>query len=248
MPKYLGQVVAIEADVRKATMRKLTDAYHALDKPALMEGLVGEYKAFADEGGEELPPETQRVQATVEEMVEATRDALAHLFDVTAARDYTNCSGTAKADVAVGEQVLIEDAPVPYLLWLDKQLDNLHAFVTRMPTLSPSTEWTMAEGRGVYGSTAVKTIRQIQQHKVITLAAATDKHQAQCQVVAEQVPVGTWTRIKFSGAVPVSRRETLLRRIATLKGAVHAAREQAKRVEVVEPTIGKRVLGYLFDE
>lgn len=248
MPKYLGQVVAIENDIRKSTMRELTDAYHALDKPALLEGLVGEYKAFADEGGEELPAETQRVQATVEEMVDATRDALAQLFDITAARDFTNCSGAAKADVTIGDQVLVEDAPVPYLLWLDKQLDNLHAFVTRMPTLSPSTEWRLAEARGVYGSTPVKTIRQIQQHKVITLAAATDKHQAQCQVVAEQIPVGTWTRIKFSGAVPVSRRETLLRRIATLKGAVHAAREQAKRVEALEPTVGKRVLGYLFDE
>lgn len=246
MTKYLGQVVAIEADVRKAAARKLTDTYHALDKPALLEGLTGDYEPAFD-GGEQLPSEGARVQATVEEMVEATRETLASLFDVTAARDFTNSSGTAKADIIVGEQTLVESAPVPYILWLDRQLDDLQAFVTRIPTHSPSTIWELAESRGVYKSTPVKTSRQVQQHKVITLAAATDKHQAQAQVVAEQVTAGTWTRIKFSGAVPVSRRETLLRRISTLRAAVHAAREQANRVEAVEPVVGARILGYLFD-
>jgi hypothetical protein len=246
MPKYLGQVVAIEADIRKASARKLTDAYHALDKPALLEGLTGDYEPAVD-GGEQLPSEGTRVQATVEEMIEATRETLAQLYDITAARDFTNSSGTAKADVIVGDQTLIADVPVPYLLWLDRQLDDLHAFVTRIPTHSPSTLWTMSEARGVYASTPVKTARQVQQHKVITLAPATDKHQAQAQVVAEQVTAGTWTRIKFSGAAPVSRRETLLRRIATLRAAVHAAREQANRVEAIEPAVGTRVLGYLFD-
>lgn len=246
MAKYLGQIVAIEADVRKASARKLTDAYHALDKPALLEGLAGHYEPAVD-NGEQLPSEGTRVQATVEEMIEATRETLANLFDVTAARDFTNSSGTAKADIVVGEQTIVEDAPVPYILWLDRQLDDLQAFVTRIPTHSPSTLWDLAEARGVYASTPVKTARQVQQHKVITLAPATDKHQAQAQVVAEQVTAGTWTRIKYSGAVPVARRETLLRRIATLRASVHAAREQANRVEAIEPTVGARVLSYLFD-
>lgn len=244
--KYLGQVVAIETDVRKASARKLTEAYHALDKTALLEGLTGEYTPAFDEG-EQLPPEGTRVQATVEDMIASTRETLANLYDITAARDFTNSSGTAKADIAVGDQVLVNDAPVPYILWLDRQLDDLQAFVTRIPTHSPSTLWELAEARGVYASTPVKTARQVQQHKVITVAPATDKHPAQAQVVAEQVTAGTWTRIKFSGAVPVSRREVLLRRIATLRAAVHAAREQANRVEAVEPAVGERILGYLFD-
>jgi hypothetical protein len=246
MAKYLGQVVAIEADVRKAAKRKLTDAYHALEKPAMLEGISGTYEPAVD-GGEQLPDEGQRVQATVEEMIAATRDVLAAMFDSTAARDFTNSSGAAKADIVVGDQTLVEDAPVPYILWLDRQLDDLQAFTERIPTHSPSTTWELAEARGVYKSAPVKTARQTQQHKVITIAEATQHHQAQAQVVAEQVTAGTWTRIKYTGGVPVSRREEILRRIATLRAALHAAREQANRVEAVEPVVGARVLGYLFD-
>lgn len=246
MTKYLGQVIAIEADVRKTAKRRLTDSYHALDKPAMLDGISGTYEPAVD-GGEQLPDESQRVQATVEEMILSTREALAAMFDATAARDFTNASGDAKADIVVGDQTLVEGAPVPYILWLDRQLDDLQAFTERIPTHSPSTTWELAEARGVYKSTPVKTARQTQQHKVITIAEATQHHQAQAQVVAEQVTVGFWTRIKYSGGVPVSRREEILRRIAILRVSLHAARAQANRVEADEPVVGARLLGYLFD-
>jgi hypothetical protein len=244
--KYLGQVIAIEADIRKSTMRELTDAYHALDKPALLEGLQGDYEPLVEEG-ERLPSESQRVQATVNEMLSATKTSLAKLFDITAARDFTNAFGNAKADVVVGDQVLVKDAPVPYLLWLDRKLDELQAFALRIPTLPPSTTWTLAEERGVYKSAEVKTLRQVQQPKVVTLAAATDKHPAQVQLFPEQVGVGTWTRVKYSGAVPVDQRARILQRIATLREAVHTARGQANRTEAVEPQIGAALLSYLFN-
>lgn len=243
--RYLGQVVGIADDVRKSTNFRLNEARHAIGKPQLYEGLIGTYEpAFED--GERLPAEEQRVQATAEEMISATRDVLTELMDVIAARDFTNASGTAKADVVVGDQVLVEGAPVPYLLWLDRQLDELSAFVTHLPTLSPSTEWELHEARGVYKSTPVKTVRQVQRHKVLTLANATKEHPAQVQVVAEPETAGTWTRIRYSGAVPVARREEILRRIGELRAALHVAREQANRVEALEPAVGGRLLGYLF--
>jgi hypothetical protein len=246
MPKYLGQTVAIEADIRKMVMRDLTDAYHALDKPNLMEGMHGEYEA-KDDDGLELQPEDQRVQATVKEMVDTTKEKLTQLFDATAARDFTNSSGTAKADVVVGETVLVADAPIPYLLWLDRKLDEIRAFATRIPTLSASTEWTLDNAdRGIYKSTPVVTLRQTQQAKVIPVFQPTDKHPGQAQVIQEPVVEGRWTRVKFSGAMPVSEREQILRRISNLKNAVHAAREKAKRVESLEPVIGEGVLNYIF--
>lgn len=246
MTRYLGQVVAIEADQRKTADQVLTQAYHALEKPAMMEGIEGEYKPAVDDG-EPLPKEELRVQVTVEEMIKTTREELAKLFDATAARDFTNASGRAKADVQVGDQVLIEGAPVPYLLWLERKLDDLTAFVRRIPTHSAATTWSLAEERGVWASEPVKTARQVQEPKVITLAAATQQHQAQTQLHMAPVIAGTWTRVKFSGAVPVSRREEMLRRLSTLRSAVHVARVEANRCEAEEPTFGPRVLSYLFD-
>lgn len=246
MPKYLGQIVAIEAGIRKAAMRKLTDAYHALDRPAMLEGISGTYEPAVD-GGEQLPNEGVRVQATAEEMITATRGILAEMFDATAARDFTNCSGTAKANIVVGDQALIENAPVPYILWLLRELDKLQAFVTRIPTLSPSTTWELEEARGVYRSEPVRTARQVQAHRVLKLADATERHQEQVQVVQEAVTAGTWTRVKFTGAVPVSRREEILQRITTLRAALHSAHQEANRVEALEPGVGTRLLSFLFD-
>lgn len=245
MPKYLGQAVAIENDVRKATARLLTDAYHALQKPAMLEGLARDYQPKVD-GGEQLPSEGVRVQATVAEMVIATRDALANLFDATAARDFTNASGSAYADVKVDGDVLIEKAPVPYLLWMQKQLDDLETFARKVPTHDPATDWTLEDPRGVYKSTPVETARQVQVPRANVIVPATEKHPAQVQAYNENVMVGTWTVVKKTGAIPVAEQAALVQRIQKLKRAVQVAREEANRIQATEPAVGVRVMEYIF--
>lgn len=245
MPKYLGQIVAIEKDVRRTTAQQLAAARHPLDAPAMLEGISREYQP-RDDDGEQLPSEGVRVQATVAELVDSTRDALVRLLDVTAARDFTNASGTAVADVRVDGEVLIEAAPVPYLLWLEKQLAELEALARRLPTHDPATEWTLEDPRGVYKSTPVRTARQVQQPRANVIVPPTEKHPAQVQTWGENVMVGTWTTVKKTGAIPVADQARLVQRIQALQRAVHLAREEANRVEAIEPAIGARVLEYIF--
>lgn len=245
--KRLGAAIAREAQIRKGVMRKLTDAYHGLAHPDLLTGIVGTYKPRADEG-EPLPPEGKRVQATVEEMIAKTRDYLVPMIDATAARDYTNASGTANADVVVpGAGVLISKAPVPYLLWLDKHLDELLAFANRMPTLPADSVWDVDEvHRGTYVSNPVVTARQVPLPTVITLSPATEKHPANAQVQIVPTTVGDWTRRKYSGSIPVERKEAIIHRLNQLKEAVAVARAEANGVEAIEPAIGKGLMDYIF--
>lgn len=247
MPKYLGQVVAIEHDVRKRAARKLTEAHHALQARQMLEGITREYQPRFEEG-EQLPPEGVRVQVTVNEMIEATEQALIELFDITAARDFTNGPGNsgAVADVRVGDSVLVEKAPVPFLLWLDRQLDDLSTFINKLPTHDPSTEWDLEEPRGVYKSTPVQTARQVNQPKSFITVAETDRHPAQYQLVNEPVMAGTWTTIRYTGSIPVSQKARMQQRLATLRKAVTAAREEANRVEAVEPRVGVPIMSYIF--
>lgn len=245
MPKYLGQIVAIEKDVRRTTAQQIVAAQHPLQAPAMLEGISREYQP-RDDDGEQLPSEGVRVQATVKEMIDATRDALVRLFDVSAARDYTNASSEAVADVRVDGETLIEAAPVPYLLWLEKQLSELEAFVRRLPTHDPSTEWTLENPRGVYKSAPVQTARQVQQPRSRVVVPATDHHPAQVQAWQENVMVGTWTTVKHTGAIPVADQAKIVARIHALQRAVHLARAEANRVEAQEPQVGARVLEYIF--
>src|SRR6478752_7224234 len=124
MPR-LNQIIAVEKGIKTRSHTELTEAHHALQKPALLSGISRSYRP-KDEEGEQLPPEATRVQAKAEEVIRKTADILVALFDVTATKDYTNCK--ARADVVVDGKTLLAGVPVTYLLFLEKQLVDLHTF------------------------------------------------------------------------------------------------------------------------
>lgn len=246
--RYLNQVLSIEQDLRDKTREALTVAHHALQKPDMLEGLSGEYEPNVD-GGDELPDEWKPVQRTVKEMIEDTRVLLVRLFDATAARDFTNSRGSdAVADVVVGDKVLIKDAPAPYLLWLDKQLDDLTTFIAKLPTLDPGSTWDDDdEVRGISKSNAVKARREVRRPAVKVIFPPDQFQPGSAHVYDDTAVVGTWTRHKFSGAIHRSEKAKLMLRVMDLRHAVGAARQSANRVEAVQPSIGEPVLAYLFD-
>ena len=77
-------------------------------------------------------------------------------------------------------------------------------------------------------------------------AEATEKHPAQVEVYYEDVVIGYWRTIKFSGALPAKRVNEVVERVEKLQAAVKFAREEANGVEVVEQETGEKVFRYLF--
>lgn len=247
MPKYLSQVVAQRPDIQKRATRLLADAHHALQVPALLEGNSGVYEP-KHEDGEKLPDEFKAVTVTVREMARQTRDALVDLFDITAARDFTNGPESgAVADVEVNGETLVANAPVPFLLWLERQLDDIRTFVDKLPTLDPGITWELHDSRGVYRSAPEVKIRQVNIPRTHVLFEPTEHQPGQGQIYQETVGIGKWTRRKFSGAIPVDEKRELQSRVAALHAAVQAARERANRVEAKDPRPGDTVLDFLFD-
>lgn len=242
MPK-LNQIIAVEKSVKSRSFQELTEAHHALQKPALLTGISRNYRP-KDEEGEQLPPESTRVQVKAEEIIQSTARILANLFDVTATKDWTNCE--ARADVVVGEQVLIKDAPVSYLLFLEKQLVDLNTFVRKLPVLDASESWSFDPGADCYATEPVQTVRTKKIPRNHVKAEATEKHPAQVEVYYEDVTVGYWRTVKFSGALPAQRVHELLNRIQKLQQAVKFAREEANSVEAKEQKIGEKFFNYLF--
>lgn len=242
MPK-LNQIIAVEKSVKSRSFQELTEAHHALQKPALLSGISRNYRP-KDEEGEQLPPESTRVQVKAEEIIQSTARILANLFDVTATKDWTNCE--ARADVVVGEQVLIKDAPVSYLLFLEKQLVDLNTFVRKLPVLDASESWSFDPGADCYATEPVQTVRTKKIPRNHVKAEATEKHPAQVEVYYEDVTVGYWRTVKFSGALPAQRVHELLNHIQKLQQAVKFAREEANSVEAKEQKIGEKFFNYLF--
>lgn len=243
MPK-LNQIIAVEKSVKSRSFQELTEAHQALQKPTLLMGISRTYRP-KDEEGEQLPPESTRVQAKAEEIVRRTARIMANLFDVTATKDWTNCE--ARADVVIGERVLLSDVPVSYLLFLEKQLVDLHTFVRKLPVLDASEGWTFDPSADAYATEAVQTVRTKKIPRNHVKAEATEKHPAQVEVYYEDVTVGYWRTVKFSGALPAVRVAELLERVQRLQQAVKFAREEANGREAQDRKVGEKFFAYLLD-
>jgi hypothetical protein len=239
----LNQIIAVEKGVKSKAQQELTGAHRDLAKPVLLSGIARTYQP-KDEEGEQLPPESTRVQLQAESVLRSTAAALTRLFDVTATKDWANCE--ARADVTVDGRVIVSDVPVSYLLFLEKQLTELHAFIRSLPVLDASESWNLDASTDSWKTEPVRTIRTKKVPRNHVKAEATEKHPAQVEVYYEDVPVGYWTTVKFSGALPARRVNEILERVEKTQQAVKFAREEANGAEVTDRRVGDAVLGYLL--
>jgi hypothetical protein len=239
----LNQILAIEKGIKTRVYAEFTELHQATQKAPLMNGFHKSYQP-RDEEGETYPPESQKVQHSAVEVLERVAVSLAELFDITATKDWTNCS--ARADVLIDGRVLLKDVPATYLLFLEKQLGDLHTFVGKMAELDPGSDWSVDPGTGLYKTEPTQTQRTKKVQRPITLYEATKEHPAQTQLITEDVIAGAWVTIKYSGAIPAPRKKQLLGRIEKLSNAVKFAREQANAAEATDKKLGKEVFDFLF--
>ncbi len=241
----LNQLLAIEKGAKQAGERRITDAHHQLQKAALLSGVSRVYTP-KDDDGDRLPTESTLVQVRADQVLAEVANSLTRYFDVTAQKDWTNC--IAKADVVVDGETILAEVPVTHLLWLERQLLDFQTFVRKMPTLDPAEVWTRDAATDTWRSAGQETTRTKKVPRNHIKAPATDKHPAQVDVYTEDVVVGYWKTIKFSGAVPAQRVNVLASRVAKLLAAVKMAREAANNATVLDVSTGDHIFNYLLRE
>ena len=229
----LNQIIAIEKGVKSQSVSATDQLYKAVQKPELFNGFMKTYQAKDEDDGEKLPSEKKRVQYTVPDVLRAVERSMADLMIVTARKDWTNC--VAKGDIVVGDTTICSGVPVPYLLFLEKQLTDLRTFVSHLPLLSEDETWDLDANAGLYKSEATQTHRTKKIQRPIVLYQATPEHPAQTAMVTEDVISGFWTTVKQSGAMPKPGKMELLFRVDALLRAVKEAREAANGIDEVEP-------------
>jgi len=239
----LNQTVAVEKGLKARTATAVTGIYHSLQKAALFAGFTKVYQP-KDEEGDRLPPERQLVQQNVEDLLQQASARLTDLFDVVLTKDAANM--VAKADVVVDGQTLLTDAPVPYLLFLEKQLLDWRTVVSKLPVTDPSEVWTYDEGTMLYRTEPTQTTRTRKVPRVLEKAPATERHAAQTEVYMVDEVVGTWTNTRLSGAIQETRRIELVDRVNKLLDAVKIAVERANRHEVTQLHAGETIFSYLL--
>lgn len=240
----LNQVIAIEKSTKNRINDAVTAVYKAVQHPAIFDGFSKQYTPY-DEAGDKLPPENRRVQVTAIDAIKDVTRSLTELFDVTATKDYANMKATA--NVVVDGKVFLEGAPVPYLLFLEKQLTDLHTFAAAIPVLDVAEEWSLDANAQLYKTKPTETVRTKKVQRPLVMYPATPEHPAQTQLITEDVTVGTWQMQKASGALPTQKKAQLLERIETLQKAVKMAREEANVIEAQARYVGSTLLAHVTD-
>jgi hypothetical protein len=239
----LNQIVAVVNGKKTEALAALTAVHRKCAKLESFSGLHRTYRPLSEDG-ETFPDESKAVQYTAREALDEAKEIMSKFFDVVATQEYANCE--AKADVVVGGQTVLEQVPVSYLLFLEKQVTDFKTFVSNLPTLEVGEQWSKDVNGVLYVGQSFETNKnkKVLQHKV--LYEATKEHPAQVEKWSEDVTVGKWLSTKYSGAIPVTERSALVNRAKDLLDAIKFARESANNLEVNQVNVGDKLFAYLY--
>lgn len=242
MPK-LHEIIAVATGKKADVEREVTDAYKLIQRDGVFDGLHKTY-APAVEGGETLPDERKNIQVRSADVIDAVSEMWTGLFDIVLTQDSGN--QLAKADIVVGGKDIVENVPVPTLLFLEKQLQNVKSFIEKLPTPDPAEQWSQDANTSSLVTSPTRTARTKKTQKAIVKYPHTEHHPAQTEMVTEDVLAGYWTTIKQTARVPSDRKIAMLKRVSQLIDAVKTARERANSIAVEDRRMGNAIFSFIF--
>jgi hypothetical protein len=182
----------------------------------------------------------------VPDVLDKAKEALIEQMDIVACKDFGNVNPAARADVVIDGAVLISNAPVPFLLYVEKELVDLQTFILTLPELDESQEWTHDDNTRIWKTAVVKTIKTAKLQEALVLLQPTKEHAGQAKDITVDRTVGYWNQIKHSGSMPLAAKQKLIAKIHRLIDAVKQAREEANMAEVDSIQVGKKVFDWLL--
>jgi hypothetical protein len=237
----LCEIIAVVSGKKGETQKTVADLYHKLQKPDLFDGLQRTYKPRTDDG-EKLPGESKNPQLKVRDAIAEAVSGWSELFDLVLTLDVGNCS--AIGELTIGDKSY--PVPVTTLLFLQKQLEDVRTFVSKLPTLDPAASWIADPAQDMYRTEPHSTARTKKIQRAIVKYDATPEHPAQTEMITEDVVAGDWTQINYSTKLTAREKVEMLSRVGGLITAVKTARERANTIEVEKKTIGGALLSYVF--
>ena len=239
----LNQIIAVVNGKKTETQKALTNLHRLCSSVEIFNGLSRKYRPLNDDD-ESFPDEGKSVQLNSESVLSDFRKILGSLMDVVATQDSCNCE--ARSDVVVDGKVILQAIPVTYLLFLEKQLNDVHKFISSMPVLDIGDTWVKDDNRDLYVGSPYETNRtkKILQYKV--MYEATEQHPAQIEKWNEDKVVGKWVSQKFSGAMPIKEKNLILERVKKLEDAVKFARESANMIEAINVNVSDDLFNYIL--
>lgn len=244
----LGALVSKKSQYGKMSlMRMLTDFYHTLQSPSkYFDGSLRTYSPDDDSDSEIEPPSETKMRLNLKDYLAVTLKDAAVAIDDMGTVDYANTK--TSADVKVGNEVILADAPIPLLIWLESNLKELLTILKTIPTLDSSKHWSRDETTGNWVSGPYETKRTRKVTKAVVLYEATPEHPAQVREVSNDQRVGVWVDNFSSSRMTEVEKRKLVNRAEQLLSAVTEAKEEANSYTTEMYFPGTAIVEYLLKE
>jgi len=237
----LNQLVAIISGEKTKAQKAITELYKKLQHPELMNGIIRKYEP-KDDDGDKFPEEKNKIKFSALETLSEAEKIYGTLWDLIYSQDVANCSATANVQV---DNLYIEDIPVTNLMFLEKQLTDLHTLISKIPELDPSEDWFYNQLTDAYETHPVQTVKTKKIPKNHVKAEATKEHPAQVELFTEDAVIGYWKTVKLSACLPHKNKTEMLERLNKLRNAIKIAREEANCLQVDKLEISKDIFNYI---
>lgn len=247
---FQHQIVAIVGDRKERWKKSSTEAYQLFQRTDQFSGFTRTYRPTREDEAQ-LPPENKRPQASVGGVLSKMKAAMISALDTVRTQDEGNM--LARADLVLfdedsGNTETIKDIPATHLLFLEKQATDILTMAQAIPVLDNAEVWNLDQASGLYRTDPHGAIRTRKVPRVIVKYDATKEHPAQTEMITEDIPVGVFDTTRFSGAVPQTEKDRIVRRATIFAESVKKAREQANTVEVTDSKEGGQIYDFIFGE
>lgn len=246
----LHETLAVDSDLAEDAKKTIAGAIISFTKQVYL--FVGSYKRlemFAEDRKQEEDgaEERKELTITIQEKLDDVAEHLIRHLDCLAQKESTNQEASADLVLEDGT-ILLADVPVTLLLSLETRLAAFKEMYKSIPTLAPGIDWAddPTQREGVY-----KSVHDVIRHKTEQtfksdiLVPPTEFHPAQIEKWTEQVPIGNFITIQWSGMISPAQKSKLLNKINILLRGAKKARMKANTTEVVERAIGKTIFNYI---
>lgn len=245
----LHELLAVESNLKGQADKTRNELKSTFEKkPHLFAQKLSVFQS-TDEG---VPPATEEqldLQTSVAQELKWLSGILAPALNTSYAVAEGNT--VARADVKIGEKVILQAVPATALLELEKRVSELHDLIGSIKTLDPAKGFKpdTDKGAGIYKAREDVRTRTKKIVKPIVLYPATTEHPAQTQLITEDVEAGKLRVNEWSGLITPSEKAEMLERAETLRRAIKQARARANETEVsTKPAIGEKILSFVFGQ
>lgn len=242
----LHELLAVEADRKKASERLVQESIKTFKKENLFSGAVKRTEMF-DEDEQKVPDEVLKLETTVDENLQYSLEALVKYWDTVAQKDSSNMLATS--DVIVDGKTILKDVPATTLLGMEKKINELRNLYNAIPTLPPGINWvsdTTHEKADVYrNANDLVTFKTMKDTEYRTVAEPTKEHPAQVAQLNVTKNIGKFITTKWSGMITPYEKARRITNIERILSAIKKARQRANSAKTMDIKIGKAIMDFI---